>query len=143
MTFDPSYVIINNIMARDKDKDKKSKKGGSKKTPPKKSTKNSSMKKRKALGKKPKPPLVSGGNLVVIKPRIEKSANQKDFLAHALELLNDKGSGDIAGYAITVIYDEGYVSRILVPEDMADNLFSLYIQRIVEEYLPEGWEYDE
>jgi hypothetical protein len=106
-----------------------------------KSKKNSGKvvaKKRKALNKRPKKtPLVSKGNLVVIKPKQEKTINQQAFISNCIDLLNDTSAGDIQGFSLTVIYDDAYISRNLIPEDMATNLFSLYVQQIVKEYIDE------
>ena len=73
----------------------------------------------------------------------KRSETKQEFIDDALALANDESCGDIVGYAIVAIYEDGYNPRVEIPEEMDDHFFSLYIHEMVKEGIDEMYEDEE
>ena len=81
-------------------------------------------------------------NLQVLKTP-ERTVNKREFADDVLDLANDESCGDIVGYAVVAIYENGYNTRIDIPEEMDDHLFYSYTKGMLKEGIEELYDDEE
>ena len=65
---------------------------------------------------------------------------QKELLRDAHSLAREEDAGDIVGYAIVALYEEGYNTRVVTPDSQDKHFFSLYCKELIDEGIIENEE---